>query len=425
MGIDGFFPFVRKLCPELFIPTELTDCRTKIVVDLNGVLYMLSYGSNSGQDIITKLLKHYVYLIQHMIEPIFIMDGKTPYPEKMHINIQRHQEKEQARKIAQEQIKVMKDLREKWSIPSTFTIDENTTTEILIKSFPEIPPIVASDLCCQYYVVKSKTTNVLSLTSEEKRKAVEVLRLAGATVHEPEGMVEAEGLCAMFTQHHPEIKIMLSSDSDSLVFGCRYLLKFKKTMKDICELISRKALMKVLAKYLGLSVFTDDMLIDVAILSGCDFCEKKIKNIGFKKALVKIGEWKTIEQVLQSGLSKAEQKNVPENFLASAQKARAIFKSHLQADNKYLDLPSEITPPRTDDLAVYLEKIEISPSEVRVAVDELQYFYDHFAKSKMLHYVPFDYSEIEAKESAIVANFQQSVHDEKNQRQQKKRKRQE
>lgn len=98
MGITGFFKFLDDMCPQLSTPIPLNEFKTKVTIDLNCILYKLSYGCKDGNEIILKVLRYYSSLLQNQIEPVFIMDGNVPYEEKAHINVKRKLAKDLVKK---------------------------------------------------------------------------------------------------------------------------------------------------------------------------------------------------------------------------------------------------------------------------------------------------------------------------------------
>ncbi len=77
------------------------------------------------------------------------------------------------------------------------------------------------------------------------------------------------------------IDIVLSEDSDYIPYGCRQML-FKMDPTGKGDEICREALVRNTG-VLILSSFTDDMILNMCILSGCDYLPS-IPGLGLKKA---------------------------------------------------------------------------------------------------------------------------------------------
>ena len=90
---------------------------------------------------------------------------------------------------------------------------------------------------------------------------------------------EAEQICAFLT--YDLVDYVLSNDMDSLVFGAKYIIKRNTKTK--------KYYLYDLNKLLIDNNITQDQLIDISIMLGCDFADKTPK-IGVKTILKPISK---------------------------------------------------------------------------------------------------------------------------------------
>lgn len=272
MGIEGFFDYIRKqLDISLFVPTKLDSLKTQVLIDANGILYKLAYGSKYQNDFLIRLLRFHAQLLRADIDPIYVFDGK-PHPEKEEIRKQRKKDKENKHREAREAKESFRDILETYGIPQDYKITTSTSIDQLKSDFPQLDNITANLIICRKIEKNYKESADIQIGEKEKQMAKECLISAGCRIIiSKEG--EGEGTCGMITNLSQDVPIMISEDSDSLVFQGRYLFRMGKPTQQP-TIISRKALIKAICLKFQIPEFTDDMLIDVAIMAGCDFCAR-------------------------------------------------------------------------------------------------------------------------------------------------------
>jgi exonuclease 1 len=113
---------------------------------------------------------------------------------------------------------------------------------------------------------------------------------------------------------------IISEDSDLLIFGCQTLIT-KLNDRGECIEIRRDNFKNCKGSYIN--TFTDDQLLLMATISGCDYT-KGIPGIGMQKAIQLTQSYKTYERVMMC--IKVEGKRIPEGFDEEFKRAKIAFR---------------------------------------------------------------------------------------------------
>lgn len=117
------------------------------------------------------------------------------------------------------------------------------------------------------------------------------------------------------------VDFIVSEDSDCIPFGCnRVLFKLEKPGQG--QMIDVKRLH--LADGLNLTHFSQDMILDMCILSGCDYLPS-VEGVGLKTAYQLVSKYKTTERTLR-GLRFEMKTAIPKDYESSFYRARLTFK---------------------------------------------------------------------------------------------------
>jgi flap endonuclease-1 len=274
MGVNNLIKLIREYAPDAIeeYPFNRFEGYT-VPVEASMMMYSTVIAiRSSGQDLTNdqgQIVSHLqvimykiLFFLENKMTPIFIFDGKPP-PEKEEVLKERRKIKQEA----QEEIKNNKD---------------HTSEE---------------------YIEKFKKSYSPSQADINEFKIM--LDLMGIPYIDAPG--EAEALCAWLTNKKDEnnkryVKGVCSDDSDTLVFGAKYLFKdMMRFMKG-----NRKIQVVSLTRVLKGFDITYDQLIDLAVLLGCDYIRAEnegkggtIRGVGPVTALDAIRQHKTLKEVLK------------------------------------------------------------------------------------------------------------------------------
>ena len=166
-----------------------------------------------------------------------------------------------------------------------------------------------------------------------------------------------------YLSHRNLVDFIISEDSDCLPYGCQRVL-FKLDRNGCGQMLDLKRLRLVNEIYL--EHFTNDMFLDMCILSGCDYLDS-IKGVGIKTAYQLVAKYKTTERILR-GLRFEVKDSLPKDYDKNFIKARLTFKHQViynVLERKFTSLTTPIVcetfPSILKDLD-FLGKISIPPN---------------------------------------------------------------
>ncbi|EKX73459.1 flap endonuclease-1, putative [Theileria equi strain WA] len=258
MGIKGLIGFLSETAPSSIkeVPLESLSGET-IAIDASAALYQFAIAirdtsylstlvNSKGESTshISGLMNRCVRILEAGIKPIFVFDS-TPPDLKLDTLSKRKERREEAEA----------------SLEAAKEAGDSET-------------------------IKKLVGRTVKVSKEQNNSAKQLLRLMGIPV--VEAKEEAEAQCAQLVQEGIATAVA-SEDSDSLVFGCRILLR---------NLSGKKVLRIDQEKVLSLLGFTRAQFTDFCILCGCDYCGT-IKGIGPKNAYSLIKKYKSIEEILK------------------------------------------------------------------------------------------------------------------------------
>lgn len=285
MGIKNLMKIITKYAPDAITYTTINKYKNKtIAIDANLMIYKMVYAIRlNGYDIknnniivthIHSLLLKIRGFIKYNITPIFVFDNIAPSIKQL-------------------------------------TLDKR-------KEFHNIMNIkyykaVTQDEKKKYYFAKSE------ITYKEIKECIELIKLFNYTVIEaPE---EADSQLANLMKNN-KVDYIATDDMDILVFGGNKILKNftvsdKKKIQEINLDVFKKS-----------AKLTQNQLIDLGILLGCDYCPC-MKGIGPVGAYNKIQKYYTIEKII-----KKEHLTFPQDYI----KAREYFKNAPVIDNNKIKI---------------------------------------------------------------------------------------
>ena len=274
MGIKNLIKIIEKYSPNAIKKTNIDKYNNKILaIDFSLMLYKMIYGiRKNGYDLkngniitthIHSLLLKMKGFIRHNIIPVFVLDGIPP-------------------KIKEETLKKRSEFQKVMQI--------------------KYYKAVTQDEKKKYYFMASK------ITYEEIQDCIQLIQLFGYTVIN--SLEESDPQLADLILKN-KVDYVVTDDMDILVFGGTKIIKnFTINKKKFMQEIN-------LNKFLKDSKLSQNQLIDIAIMNGCDYCPS-FKGIGPIKSYNFIKKYNTLEKTI-----KTEKLTLP----YSIDKAKDYFKN--------------------------------------------------------------------------------------------------
>ncbi|AYV79990.1 MAG: FLAP-like endonuclease XPG [Gaeavirus sp.] len=302
MGIEGLYKFINKNCPHVYQNVSIHDIKNKsCIIDslqllFSQLIYMRSKNkeviSHNGKNIshIHGLINSLTYYLKHGITPIFIFDGKSPDIKKKKI--------EERRQILRQNLKKLKELELSKSditdaIKSIQEHDILAGTKDLSSLLSDVPPdeiIIGTPP--ELFLIDEELKKMHNIQEEYAKiykksivlkdyfiaDWIEILEFLGIPVLKAKG--EADPLCAHILKYNPDVYGVISDDSDMLIFGAPRLMRKsinqQFTIIELDNLIDSINSLLLTDMYYVIenitgALFTQDNLIDFAILLGTDY----------------------------------------------------------------------------------------------------------------------------------------------------------
>ena len=307
MGITGFYPLVKRECPEQLIEYHLSELSGfRVAVDISIFLYkyVRSAGKVQWMNILLLLL---CSLKKYGIKSVCVFDGPDAPEEKKNEKAHRKETSEKQKARLKECIRIRNILQDKY-IFSDKELPEYLIKECKLLICPRkgVPDMtnyansadIAESLNRTIDRLKKQT---LPIEEDHADLAKKLICLMGLSVYQAKG--EAETLCAYLAMKG-QVDAVLTEDTDVLAYECPLMLAFKdhKLGESKVYGIHRKSLCEALG-------LTSGELTDLCIMMRCDYNRhnkegKKESVLGFPpgaKNPQKIGPSKAFEMVKAYG----------------------------------------------------------------------------------------------------------------------------
>ncbi|KAJ1806222.1 Elongation of fatty acids protein 2 [Coemansia sp. RSA 2599] len=327
MGIKGLKQVIADKAPAALRTVEMKHLvGRKVAIDASTSLYQFLVAVRSdGQNLTTSdgsttshligLLYRTVNMIETGLKPVYVFDGKPPTMKGGELAKRREK-----REKAEESLKAAEE--------------EGNADEVL-----------------------KQMKRLSKVTPEINEQAKRLLKLMGVPyVTAP---CEAEAECAALAKAG-KVWAAASQDMDTLLFGAPVLLR-NLTVPAARKLPIEEIHLEEVLKGLG---FTQEQLIDMGILLGCDYCDS-IRGVGPKSGYEYVRDHKRIEEIVR--LDKVA-KGVPEEW--PFEQARGLF-----AQAEVSDCSSELVweKPDTEGMVQFLvNEMEFNEQRVRAAAAKLE-----------------------------------------------------
>ena len=159
---------------------------------------------------------------------------------------------------------------------------------------------------------------------------------------------EAEGLCARLVKEG-YADAAVSQDTDLYPCGSTKIIKDFSTSKDIVTVCNLPHLLDIMD-------ITQDQLIDICILCGCDYLKKKIPGVGPMTAYKKIKSYGSIETFIAVECGEHGKYTVPDEFDYIS--ARELFQN-AGMETKLEDMSFNMKTPNVGQLMLFCEKFKL------------------------------------------------------------------
>jgi flap endonuclease-1 len=261
MGLTGFNKLL-KLSPTSKKVVKVGDLKStsnikRVGIEMSGYIYKFCHTKNGVPN--TEYLRRFFYLfisfMKSGIVPVGIFDGKPP-------------------EIKRTTLKKRQETREKQQKTLTTMEEQLKTPELTIEQRSQIEKDI-----------KKQKSNIIVLSPDVFSNVKNLCDYMGVPYFVANG--EADALFA-YLFSHDKIDAVLSEDYDMFPFGIGYILRqYNQVDNSVVQYDLRQLLTDL--------KITQQQLVDLCILSGCDYATVYSMNI--TKAYEKIQEYETLEKV--------------------------------------------------------------------------------------------------------------------------------
>ena len=328
MGIQGFWSFIVKNYYEAF--TSLSDLSAFAgqtwAIDTSIYMYKFALKENY----IEAFLQQAADLQTWGITPLYIFDGQR-HPDKLHEHVRR---REQARRYL-ENAAVRTDLLAKLTAATNLSLDdarELLTTHVTDEVQKALSNTAVAEMTgCDDVEIELDLTAVISKIRERHdRQESRVIKVPDENYHQLMQIFHARNIAYCIAAGDAEklgaqlcrtgrVQALVTDDGDALAFGATVVIRnLFRPGKSGMEAVSLYAL-------LTLMQITQEQLIDVAIICGCDYTESRgLPGLGPNKALKVIQKYGSLQAFLASPEFTSKYESFDLNKFQHEQ-ARAIF----------------------------------------------------------------------------------------------------
>jgi flap endonuclease-1 len=270
MGISKLGKFVDDICDVKTVPlTQVSREPTEVAVDASIFLYRFLHNSRNDSDFVMNVIEFTIKMKRLMLEPIFVLDGKSCKEKITTLNKRRQQRQNMKDQIAELQNKLD-------------TIDSDITSE----SSDDSGETSINNIKQKIEKLEKKSTSVNYSHIKLFKKTLTMLGVAYIQCKE-----EADPVCAALVKQGIT-KYCLSNDNDMLAHGCNITCKnFRFINNNVTVYRLEQILERLQVNY--------DQFVDMCIMLGTDY-NKPIFGITPAIALECIQKYNNIESILEN-----------------------------------------------------------------------------------------------------------------------------
>jgi flap endonuclease-1 len=270
MGISKLGKFVDDTCDVKTVPlTQVSREPTEVAVDTSIFLYRFLHNSKNDSDFVINIIEFIIKLKRLMLEPIFVLDGKSS-KEKSTTLIKRHKQRQN---MKQQIVKLQTQLE---------SIDSDTTSE----DSDDYDETSIDDIKQKIQKLEKKSTSINRSHIKLFKETLTMLGVAYIQCKE-----EADPICAALVKQGIA-KFCLSNDNDMLAYGCNVTCKnFRFINNHVTVYYLEQILERFNVNY--------DQFVDMCIMLGTDY-NKPIFGITPSIALECIQKYNNIETILEN-----------------------------------------------------------------------------------------------------------------------------
>lgn len=299
MGILNFNKLVKDILKKANVPKDKSPFTStklstlngkKVAIDISLLICQGAYRNNvskiPGLEVspVDSIVRSFLKWVQFGITPIGIFDGKPP-KEKRHTIDDRIEKKESTKNKIEELEKLKCGF-----------VDGTSVMCSSGRSYSTIDALDAQ--------MEKLNKRILNVRREHFEDCKRLFDLMGVPYIEANG--EAEGLCARLVKEG-YADAAVSQDTDLYPCGSTQIIKDFSSSKDIVTVCDLPRLLEIMD-------VTQDQLIDICILCGCDYLKKKIPRVGPMTAYNKIKNYGSIETFIAVECGEDGKYIVPDEF---------------------------------------------------------------------------------------------------------------
>ncbi len=314
MGIKNLHSFFRKKIPNVYETVPIENLKGK-KISIDTSIFMCKFKNTYGSKWLNGFYQFIMYLLQHEIDFIFVLDTKPP-PEKSHEREQRSISREKNKERIDLLIQQWMSLLEENPTVVTFPLSSLETKYPELHAFftrkHSLPDIKLQD-GSQYLGKLQK--NIIRITSADFDLLKRMFDIMNVNYYYADS--EAEGTCSLMNRKGI-VDGVLTEDTDVIAYGAPVMYH---------NLSYRSGTIQKLEVYkiLDMLNITFEQLRDFCILCGTDY-NSNLEKIGPVRSMEMIRKYGSLEEM--SSVVNMESINYP--------RVRILFDSEQYALKEFL-----------------------------------------------------------------------------------------
>lgn len=284
MGINNLNKFLRAHCPEVFVPTHLSEyAYKKLAIDTS--LYMCKYKYACKDNWLHAFLKLVAALRKNEVHCIFVYDTSAPVEKELERQA-RAEQRQKTEDTTAELEAALEHYNNTKEISDLLRSYQKRIQGKVLKSLlgPDTEPEFNPELVKEH--LEKRRANIISLTPEDyalSRKLFDALKIPYILAP-----MEAETTCADLCRQGL-VDAVLSEDTDVLAYGAPVFLSKIETYTGECVSIQYDKVLEALD-------LTEAQFLDFCIMCGCDY-NTNVPKVGPETAYRLIKKFGTIDDI--------------------------------------------------------------------------------------------------------------------------------
>ena len=285
MGIKNLHSFFRKKIPNVYETVPIENLRGK-KLSIDTSIFMCKFKNTYGSKWLNGFYQFIIYLLQHEIDFIFVLDTKAP-PEKSHEREQRSISREKNRERIDMLINQWMTLLQEDPTLTTFSLDSIKTKYPELHAFfarKHTDPEIKIQDGSQYLGKLQK--NIIRITGNDFDLLKRLFDIMSVNYYYADS--EAEGTCSLMNRKGM-VDGVLTEDTDVIAYGAPVMYhNFSYRLGTVQKLET--------SRILDMLNISFEQLRDFCILCGTDY-NSNLEKIGPVRSMEMIRKFGSLEEM--------------------------------------------------------------------------------------------------------------------------------